>query len=426
MFLGISSMFVASMMDTIYIGWVGRLELAAVSFTFPVIMGLATLSMGIGVGAASIIARMVGRGQRRLVGRLSTHALLLAMLLVALLVAAMLFSQEWVFRTLGADDAVLPLIREYMHIWIGGLPLFTLPMVATMMMRALGSAKLPGLIMAGSAGLQVVLAPPLIFGVPGLVDGLGLPGAAWAFVGSRAVTFLFALAVLRRMRLLEFRLPQPKALWRSWREVLAIGLPSAMTNLIGPASLAITVALLARHSHAVVAGFGIASRIESLATMLLMALASSTGPFVGQNWGAGQYERVLEAHRLAYRFTWAYSLAICLILALCGRFLINAIMDDPAVGDAAYAYLLLVPFSYGLFGVGMIASATFTALGKPMPALALSLGRMAVVYAPLALLGDRLFGHQGVFAAAALANLLIGALSAYWIKVHLRRRIPAP
>ncbi len=424
MFLGISSMFVASMMDTIYIGWVGSLELAAVSFTFPVIMGLATLSMGIGVGSASIIARMVGRGERRLVRRLATHALLLALLLVAVLVAAMLGFQERVFRALGADDTVQPLITAYMRVWIGGLPLFTVPMVATMMMRALGAAKLPGFIMAGSAGLQVVLAPPLIFGVPGLMDGLGLPGAAWAFVGSRAAILLVALAALHRMHLLEFRLPRPRELWQSWREVLAIGVPSAMTNLIGPASLAITVAILANHSHAVVAGFGIASRIESLATMLLMALASSTGPFVGQNWGAGQYRRVLEAHRLAYRFSVAYSLVVCLILAFCGRFLVGAIMEDTAVSDAAYAYLLLVPFSYGLLGVGMIASTTFTALGKPMPALVLSLSRMAVIYAPLALLGDRLFGHQGVFVAAALANVLIGVLSAYWIKMYLRRRIP--
>ena len=180
--------------------------------------------------------------------------------------------------------------------------------------------------------------------------------------------------------------------------------------------------LLAPHSNAVVAGFGIASRIETLAIMVLMALAASTGPFVGQNWGAGQHARVLEAHRLAYRFALGYSLAICLLLAFWGHSIAGAIGDDAAVADAAYAYLLLVPATYGLLGVGMVASATFTALGKPMPALILSVSRMAAVYAPLALVGDWLFGYQGIFAAAAVANLLIGALSAYWIRRHLRRR----
>ena len=428
MFLGISSMFVASMIDIVYVGWIGSQELAAISFSFPIVMGMTALTMGIGVGAASIIARMVGRGERALAPRLSTHALLLAALFVTVLSLLMLLFQESVFRVLGADAGILPLITGYMGIWVWGLPLFALPMVATMIMRSVGNARTPGLIMAGSAGLQVVMAPPLMFGLPGYAEGLGLNGAAWAFVCSRAIIFLLTLDVLRRMRLLLFRIAGLRALWASWREVLAIGIPSAMTNLIGPASLAITVVLLAPHSHAVVAGFGIASRIESLAIMVLMALAASTGPFVGQNWGAGQYRRVLEAHRLAYRFALGYSLAICLALAFWGRSIVGAISDDSTVGEAAYAYLLLVPATYGLLGVGMVASATFTALGKPMPALILSLGRMAAVYAPLALIGDRLFGYHGIFAAAAIANLLIGALSAYWIKRHLRRCTmePAP
>ena len=422
MFLGISSMFVASMIDIIYVGMIGSLELAAVSFSFPVVMGMTTVTMGVGVGAASIIARMVGRGERALAPRLATHALLLAALFVTALSILMSALQEAVFRGLGANAEIRPLIAEYMGIWVFGLPLFALSMVSTMIMRAVGNARTPGFIMAGSAALQVAMAPPLMFGLPGYADGLGLAGAAWAFVCSRAVIFLITLAALRRMRLLPWRIGGLRALWASWREVLAIGIPSAMTNLIGPASLAITIVLLAPHSNAVVAGFGIASRIETLAIMVLMALAASTGPFVGQNWGAGQHARVLEAHRLAYRFALGYSLAICLLLAFWGRSIAGAIGDDAAVADAAYAYLLLVPATYGLLGVGMVASATFTALGKPMPALILSVSRMAAVYAPLALVGDWLFGYQGIFAAAAVANLLIGALSAYWIRRHLRRR----
>ena len=424
MFLGISSMFTASLIDTIYVGWLGSAELAAVSFSFPLIMGLTTLSMGIGVGGASIIARLAGGGDKAPIRSLSTHALLLAALLATILSIGLYFSQGPVFRVLGADAEILSLIRTYISIWMFGLPFFVLPMVATMMMRALGNARLPGLIMGGSAALQVLLAPPLIFGVPGYAHGLGLPGAAWAFVVSRLIMFVITWGALRRMQLIEFRVPSPTALWASWREVLAIGAPSALNNLIAPASLAITVALLAQHNHAVVAGFGIASRIESLATMLLMALSASTGPFVGQNWGAGRYGRILEAHKLAYRFALAYSLVVCLILALWGRSMVAAIIDDPSVVDAAYAFLVIVPVSYGSFGIGMIAAATFIALGKPMPTLALSLGRMVVFYVPLALLGDRLFGYLGIYGAAALANLSVGGLSAWWVRRHLRRHIP--
>ena len=420
MFVGISSMIVASMIDIIYIGWLGSLELAAISFTFPLVMALVTLSMGVGVGAASIIARLAGQGAHRQVRLLATHALLLAGLLVAALSALMYAFQAPIFRLLGADEAVLPLIIEYMSIWIAGQPLFTLPMVATMIMRATGHARAPAWVMGGSAILQVGLAPALIFGLPGHWDGLGLAGAAWAFVSSRGVTFLVAVGLLLRMRLLNFQAMGMGAIWASWREVLAIGIPSAMNNLISPASLAITVALLAGHSHAVVAGFGVASRMESLATMVLMALSASTGPFVGQNWGAGRYGRIHEAHRLAYRFALGYGVAACVVLALWGEPLAALITEDGAVVAATYAYLLIVPVTYGLLGVSMIVGATFTALGKPIPTLLLSLGRMVVFYLPMALVGERLFGYLGIFGAAALANLLIAILSAGWLKRHLR------
>ena len=97
MFLGISSMFVASMIDIIYVGMIGSQELAAISFTFPVLMGMTTVTMGIGVGAASIIARMVGRGERALAPRMSTHALLLAALFVVALSILMSVLQKPLF-----------------------------------------------------------------------------------------------------------------------------------------------------------------------------------------------------------------------------------------------------------------------------------------------------------------------------------------
>jgi putative MATE family efflux protein len=337
MFLGISAMIVASMIDTVYVGWIGTRELAAVSFTFPIVMALSKVSMGIGIGASSIIARIAGAGDGDRVKRLSTDALILVAILVALVSVAGWIWQEDLFRALGADAEILPLSVEYMHVWFYGLPLFAIPMVASVIMRAVGNARLPGVIMTVGAGLQVVMAPILIFGIGDAWDGLGFVGAAWAFTASRVVTFVYTFRVLVRLGLLTSVRPRAAELIDSWREVMRIGIPSMMTNLIGPVSLAITVWLLAEHSHEVVAGFGVASRIESLATMLLMAVSASTGPFIGQNIGAGRVDRVREAQSLAYRFSFVYSVGAFVVLALAGRAIVGVINDDPAVITATYA-----------------------------------------------------------------------------------------
>lgn len=421
MFLGISSMILAAMIDTVYVGWIGTLELAAVSFTFPLVMALTTVPMGIGVGAASIIARVVGEGDRARVSRLSTDSLLLVTLLVIGLTALALWWLAPIFEVLGAESDILPISIEYMSVWLLGLPFFAIPMVATTLMRAVGNARLPGILMMAGAGLQVVLAPLLIFGIDDLWAGLGLVGAAWGFVISRVLTLLASLVFLYRMDLLSFDSQSLRARIRSWREVLRIGVPSVMTNLIGPVSMAVIIALLADFGHEVVAGFGVASRIESLATMVLMALSASTGPFIGQNWGRGFVERIESAQRLAYRFSFVWGLFAFGVLALLGRWLVGSINDDPGVIDATYLYLLLVPVTYGFLGMSMVAGSTFIALGRPMPPLVLSVVRMAVLYVPLAFLLRDWFGYAGIFVAAAVCNLVLGVWSMVWVRRFLDR-----
>ena len=111
------------------------------------------------------------------------------------------------------------------------------------------------------------------------------------------------------------------------------------------------------------------------------------------------------------------------MLAGGGERLIGFINEDPGVIEATYAYLLIVPLSYGFFGASMVAMSTFIALGKPMPSLIMSIARMLVVYVPLALLLEVWFGYRGIYAAAAIANVAVGIVSARWINITLSHEV---
>jgi putative MATE family efflux protein len=291
--------------------------------------------------------------------------------------------------------------------------------VAMSMLRALGNARVPGTLMTAGAGLQVLLAPALIFGLPGIHDGMGYLGSAWAFVVSRCLTLLATAYVLSRRGMFQPLGAVPEIL-RSWREVLRIGVPSILTNLIGPVSMAVVFGLLAQYGHAVVAGFGVAVRIESLALMVLMALSSSISPVVGQNWGAGRHDRIAVALRLGYRFSIAWGVFAFVVLGGLGRSIVALINDDPAVVEATYRYLLIVPLSYSMLGVTMVAGSCFVALGKPLPSLVLTVTRMVVVYVPLALLFDRFWGYEGIFGAGAVANVVVATASYLWVTRMLK------
>ena len=184
-------------------------------------------------------------------------------------------------------------------------------------------------------------------------------------------------------------------------------------------STGIITAMLARYGHDVVAGFGVASRVEALVSMVVIAISASTGPMVGQNWGARRVERVHATLRICYQYCVAWGVIAGVIMLVGGQFLVGLINSDQEMIATAAAYLHIVPFSIGFMGVMAVASASFNALAKPLPPLLLSLARTLVLYVPLAWLADRMFGYIGVFWATAAANVLTGMVAWQWMRSML-------
>jgi MATE family, multidrug efflux pump len=208
--------------------------------------------------------------------------------------------------------------------------------------------------------------------------------------------------------------PNLRGWWRSAQAILHVGLPATATNLVAPLSTGIVTRLLSVFGHGIVAGFSVASRIEALMAMVVIAVSASVGPFIGQNWGAAMFDRVREALKLCNGFCLGWGVLSFLAMALTARGFVGLINDEPEVIATATTYLLIIPISLGFMGVMGVASACFNALGKPTPPLVLSLLRLVVVLIPLALLGRALAGYTGVFVATAIANVTVGALALSW------------
>jgi len=421
-FLGISSMILASMIETIYIGILGAKELAAYSFMFPVIMALTSISMGVGIGASSLIARAEGEGNREQVKKLATHTAFLTLALTLVLSCSTYFFLEFFYASMGAEGEVLQLVVAYAEIWVVfGLVSFTIPMVASTVLRALGMAKLPGYIMTITSGVQLVVSPILIFGLFG-VPAQGLLGSAYGFLIIGFIRIIaFGILVASENILLT------RGVFKGWllsaRAIMHIALPSMLSSLIGPISIGITIALLAAHGDVIVAAFGVVSRIEMLVTMILGALASSVAPFVGQNWGAKQDDRVHEGLSIAYRFCLFWGVLCFIVLGLFGDNLVGLINDDEQLIEASEWFMIIVPISFGLMGVGQVAASVFIALGKPMPPTVLSILRTVVVYIPMAIIFDSYWGYIGIFISLMVANVLFGVAAYVWGKIMLRQEI---
>jgi Na+-driven multidrug efflux pump len=97
-------------------------------------------------------------------------------------------------------------------------------------------------------------------------------------------------------------------------------------------------------------------------------------------------------------------------------FLPGLFTDNSHVTDVAQLFLWIAPISYGAYGVVMVMNASFNGIGSPLPAVAISVGRMGVIYVPVALLLNQFYGVAGIFAAYAIANIVTGAISYVWAR----------
>jgi putative MATE family efflux protein len=403
-----------NIVDTWFVGQLGTRELAAMSFTFPVVMTLMSVAIGLSAGTSSVLARAVGHDDHDLMQRLSTDALLLAILITCVLAVVGYSTINPLFLLLGAPDDLLPLIRNYMVPWYAGLLFMLLPMVSMGLLRATGDASAAGKILIVSAVLNVIIDPVLIFGLAGL-PRLELAGAAYATILARAFSVVAALWMLHsRLGLITTSRVPLRRIWKSWAGILHVGLPAAGTNVIIPMANGVIVALVATYGAEAIAGLGIATRVEMFSLIIFYAMSGIIGPFVGQNLGAARRDRILLALRQCFIFCLAYGAVLAVVVAALAVPIAGLFSDSAETVRVAALYLWIVPISYGAAGIVMLVNACFNGLGRPLPATTISVTRMVVVYIPLALAGKALFGIPGIFAAYAVSNISIGAGAAFW------------
>ena len=423
MILGFLAMTLSQFVEAVYLGIVGTEAIAAVTFTFPVMMALGAATRGIGMGAGAVLARAIGGGDRERAAFLTSHGLLLvAVFNIACSVALFAYARP-VFHALGARGDILDLVVSYIQIAALGFPLFGLSMVGTGLMRSIGDPVFPGVVMTIGSALQMLIGPFLIFGLAGF-PALEVEGAAWSFVIARSTSFFVAaywFVIRERLIRLSFR-----HFADSCRAILHVGIPAMASNLIEPLASAVITRLLASFGTAVVAGFGVAARIEAVVFMVVIGISSSTAPLVGQNWGARHFDRVDLALKLCYRYCLVWSVIAASVMWLGGGWFVSLINDEPEVVATATIYLAIIPISIGFAGMANVANGAFNALSKPFPPLLLSVLRIAVFYIPLALIGSRFFGTTGIFLAVAVTNVLLGLWGRGWNqRVVARERLRA-
>ncbi len=411
MIYGMILLMTFNLVDTFFVSMLGTQPLAAISFTFPVTFTVISLMIGLGIGTSAVIAKFLGRDDHESAKDSATAALYMSAIVVVMLsFVGYLFTDE-LFTLLGANQSLLPLIHEYMDIWYLGSVFLIGPMIGNAVLRASGDTKTPSIVMGSSGLINAVLDPIFIFGF-GPVPAMGIEGAAIASLISWVVGFLLILIILTKQKnLIHTHIIPMKQLIASCRGILKIGLPAAGANMLTPIAAAIMTAIAASYGESVVAGFGVGSRIESIASLVVLAMTMTLPPFISQNFGANNMERVEQAYKTSIKFIMFWQILIYVILVITAPLIASAFAKEKEVADIIVLFMWILPLGYGLQGVVIITNSSFNALHKPIIALILSIIRLFICYVPLAYLGSYLYGLHGFFIGALLGNLVMAFIS---------------
>ncbi len=352
MSFGILAVMSVGLADAYFLGQLGETPLAAIGFIFPVTAAFASLAIGLSAGANAVVSQSLGReDDRSTTARYALHAFGLGITLAAAMALLVWFTHHWIFTAMGASAGVLGEISRYMPFWSLSFPLLAAMMIVNAIFRAHGSGSLSAAIMVLAAIINVALDPLLIFGW-GPVPSLGTEGAAIASAVGRGTAAIVAILYAIRAGYLDFGVTFMKDLRSSMGQLLNISAPAAFSNAINPAGMALVTAAVATLGDAAVAGFGAATRVQSLVIVAMLALSAGIGPVVGQNWGADKQDRARRALTQSSLFCIIYGLGVGLVLAVFADPIAKAIASDANAAGYTGAYLRLVGWS--LFGYGVV------------------------------------------------------------------------
>ncbi len=422
--IGVAAIMSIGLVDAYFIGQLGSDALAAISFIFPISVALTSLGVGVMVGINSVVARALGEGDNDRAARRANFGIVFAVAAGIVMGLLLLVFSEPLFRLMNAPEHVLPLIQTYMQPLALGFPLILLIMGFNGVLRGQGEARRTSTVSITYAAANWVLDPILITGAFGF-EGFGILGAAYATIIGWGFGAVMAWWLMRNTALpFDLSLVSKNNWSDSAGAIARVGGPAAFSNAINPIGLSILTALVALQGEAAVAGFGAAGRLQSFATVPLLALSGSIGAIVGQNWGAQEYERSKQAAAYAFGFCVFWGLGIAIAMVAAGEWFAFLFTQSPEVVAEFALYLKISAWGYAGFGILIVANGILNAVDKASFALTQSAMRVFLIMLPFAILLSASWGSAAIYAAELAANLFGAVTGLALIWWALSRNVP--
>lgn len=383
-----------SVVDAVVVGnFIGKEALAAVGASFPIIFMMVSLIIGVVMGTTVVISQYFGAGDFVKVKRAIDTMYIYSAIAGALTTLIGLVLAEPLLRLLGLPEEIMPQAVLYLRIYFSGIIIFFGFNGTSAALRGLGDSKTPlyFLIIATIANIILVL----------LFVGLfrwGIAGAAYATLVANGIAFILAIIWLNKThKLIRIAIKGLHFDRAIFRQSIRIGLPTGIQQtFVALGSLAL-MGIVNTFGTNVIAGFSVANRLDTLATIPAMSFSQALSTFVGQNIGANKIRRIKTGLRATMKMSGGITLATTLVIIIWGHLIMSLFTKDAEVIRIGDQYLTIVSIFYLLFTLMFIYTGIMRGAGDTLIPMFFTLISLWLIRIPLAYLLSKHIGVQGVW-----------------------------
>lgn len=419
-FAGVMVTSLYSLADRIFVSrGVGVSALAGISVVFPVMIIYMAFGMLVGSGAGVRVSINLGKKDFVRAEKVLGNAFSFSIFLGIFVTILNFLIKGPMLRMFGAGPETFQYADEYLSIILLGSTFGMVGYSLNNIIRSEGNARIAMYSMFLSAGLNIILDPIFIF-----VLDMGVKGAAIATVISQLALCIWVIAHFRSTKsVLRLRMVNLKPVKEIIVYIVTIGFaPFSMMIAASFVQSLFMKQLLTYGNDIAVGAMGIINSVSIMLVMSIVALNMASQPIIGFNYGALQFERVLQTVKLGLRAATLIALGgwfICMLIPGLIVGLFNA--GDAELQETGVSGLRIFNAVLPLVGYQIIASNLFQSIGRARLAATLSLLRQVIFLVPLLIILPSFFGLTGVWLAMPVSDFMSSVTSFVFLRIEMRR-----
>jgi putative MATE family efflux protein len=410
-----------NLVDTIFLGrFVGVDAIGALAIAFPIQMIVLAFGIMVGIGTASAASRALGAKKVEKADHIVGNAFLSIIIIGILLVTVGRYFLNPILQLFGATENLLPLAYDYMNIILLGSIFLTIQVVSNNVIRSEGNAKVAMISMMIGTGFNIFMDPIFIE-----LLGFGIKGAALATIIGQTLGFIYVMNYFYSGKSNYKIMPRHlKPNFEYIKEIFSVGFPTFMRNVAGS-----FLAIVANNSLGYYGGdiaisvYGVIQRVLRFAIMPMFGIVQGFQPIASYNYGAENFNRVKDVIKVSLKWLIIYATISIFFVQLFPEQIIRLFNKNPELLSLGKPALRIVTIMMPLIGIQVLAGSMYQALGKPKPALIVSMSRQTLFLIPLILMLPSIFnmGLMGVYWAFPIADVLAIILSGYMIRRQIKK-----